>query len=195
MRRVLTRGFGMMALAAAMVLTGTSAEAQRRPKPPKNNPAQPAPVDLDADSPAPAKPGKAGKVGRQLAAGAGRSADRRGRAGQAPLREREVVGRRAGALPRVERRDRRRRGQQADRPVQPREGALQAQVLPGRVLDLQRDRRQAEPPQVQRDAPLAREARDRPAGAGGHRRARRQVQRRAGRASSTTRSSRTSTGS
>ena len=105
------------------------------------------------------------------------------------------MGRRAGPLPRVDRRDRRRRGQQADRAVQPREGALQAQVLPGRVLDLQRDRRQAEPPQIQRDAPLAGEARDRPAGAGRHRRARRQVQRGAGRASSTTRSSRTSTGS
>ena len=41
------------------------------------------------------------------------------------------MGRGAGALPRVERRDRRRRGQQADRAVQPREGPLQAQVLPG----------------------------------------------------------------
>ena len=62
MRRVLTRGFGIIGLAAAMVLSGTSAEAQRRPKPPKPPPGQPAPVDLDADSGAtPAKPGKPGK--------------------------------------------------------------------------------------------------------------------------------------
>ena len=40
-----------------------------------------------------------------------------------------------------------------------------------------RDRRQAEPPQVQRDAALAREARDRAARARRHHRARRQVQR------------------
>ena len=132
-----------------------------------------------APRPAPAAPTRqeGPKVVDNSPPAVGRSADRGGRAGQAPLRRREVVGRREGALPRLDRRDRRRRGQQADRPVQPGEGPLQAQVLPGRVLDLQRDRRQAQPPQVQRDAALAREARDRPARARRHHRARRQVQR------------------
>jgi hypothetical protein len=59
-----------------------------------------------------------------------------------------------------------------------RDRALPAPVLPGQLRDLQRDRRQAEPPQVQRDAALAGEARDAAARAGGHHRARGQVQRR-----------------
>ena len=66
---------------------------------------------------------------------------------------------------------------------------------PGALRDLQRDRRQAEPPQVQRDAALAREARDRPAGAGRHHRARRQVQRRADRAVQQPAAAATSSGS
>jgi hypothetical protein len=64
MRRVLTRGFGIIGLAASMVLAGPSAEAQRRPKPPKPPAGQPAPVDLDADSGAAAKPG--GKPGKPV---------------------------------------------------------------------------------------------------------------------------------
>src|ERR1700722_8654421 len=66
MRRALMRGFGIIGLAAAVVLTGTSAEAQRKPKKPTTGqPSQPAPVDMDADAApaAPAKPGgKPGKV-------------------------------------------------------------------------------------------------------------------------------------
>ena len=92
MRRVLTRGFGIMALAASMVLAGTTAEAQRgrRPKPPAPAPTQPAPVDLDA--PARSCQGRqAGQARRQLAAAPGRPDDGRGRAGQAALRQREVV--------------------------------------------------------------------------------------------------------
>ena len=101
----------------------------------------------------------------------------------------------AGAVPRRQRRDGRRRGQQAARAVLPRDLALSPEVLPGELRDLQRDRRQAEPPEVQRDAALAREARDAAARARRHHRARRQVQRRAGRRASTTRSSATCTGS
>jgi len=63
MRRVLTRGFSITALAAVVLLTGTSAEAQRgrKPKPapapaPAPAAAAPAPVDLDSDSGAAAKP-------------------------------------------------------------------------------------------------------------------------------------------
>ena len=59
MRRVLTRGFSITALAAVVLLTGTSAEAQRgKKKPAAAQPSQPAPVDLDSD--APAKPAKGG---------------------------------------------------------------------------------------------------------------------------------------
>ncbi len=67
MRSVLTRGFGVTVLAAAIVLTGTSAEAQRGKKKPKPAPAAPAgggPVDLDADSGAP--PAKGGKPGKAV---------------------------------------------------------------------------------------------------------------------------------
>jgi hypothetical protein len=60
MRRVLTRGFGIMALAAAMVLTGSSADAQKR-KPKGGGAAAPPPVDLDSPNNAPPPPGKGGK--------------------------------------------------------------------------------------------------------------------------------------
>jgi hypothetical protein len=64
MRKVVTRGIWVTALASAISLTGTSAEAQRpraRPRP-AAQPAQPAPVDLDADAPAPGgKPAKPAK--------------------------------------------------------------------------------------------------------------------------------------
>ncbi len=62
MRRVLTRGFSITALAAVVLLTGTSAEAQRKkkpapaPAPAPAQPAAPAPVDLDSDSGGAAKP-------------------------------------------------------------------------------------------------------------------------------------------
>jgi hypothetical protein len=65
MRRVLTRGFGILALATAVAFTGTSAEAQRRPKPPKPPAGQPAPVDLDSDSNAAAAP-KGGKPAKPV---------------------------------------------------------------------------------------------------------------------------------
>jgi len=61
MRRALTRGFGIMGLTAAVVLSGASAEAQRKPKKPAPE-AQPAPVDLDADSGAAPKPTKPAKT-------------------------------------------------------------------------------------------------------------------------------------
>ena len=125
--------------------------------------------------------GHADEAGRQRTAPRRGSDDGAGRAGEAPVRRREVGRRGDRALPRLQGRDGRRRGQQAARAVPPRDLALPPQVLSGRVRHLLGDRRQAEPPQVQRDAPLAREARDRPAGARRHRRARRQVQRRADR--------------
>jgi hypothetical protein len=62
MRRALTRGFGIIGLTAAVVLSGASAESQRKPKKPAVQPNQPAPVDLDADSSAPPKPAKSGRT-------------------------------------------------------------------------------------------------------------------------------------
>jgi len=62
MRRLLTRGVWVSALATAICLTGTNAEAQRHHKKKPAQPAQPAPVDLDSDSSsAPAK-GQSGPV-------------------------------------------------------------------------------------------------------------------------------------
>ena len=126
---------------SAVISYSDDASAQTRKKKPKKPVNTQQEIELDAPV-ARSKHRRDGScfVGRrrkrcrsseQLASAAGRADDRAGRAGQAPLRQREVVGRRAGALPRLERRDRRRRGQQADRAVQPGEGPLQAQVLPG----------------------------------------------------------------
>lgn len=75
MRRVLTRGFSITALAAVVLLTGTSAEAQRRKKPAAQpaQPSQPVPVDLDSGGPAtpPAKGGAAKPVDNSPPAQAG----------------------------------------------------------------------------------------------------------------------------
>ena len=75
--------------------------------------------------------GSRGEARRQLAAAASRSDDRAGRAGEAPLRRREVGDAAHRALPRLQGRDRRRRGQQAARAVSPRDRALPPQVLSG----------------------------------------------------------------
>jgi hypothetical protein len=61
MRRALTRGFGIIGLTAAVVLSGATAEAQRKPKKSAAQTNQPAPVDLDADTSAPPKPAKSGR--------------------------------------------------------------------------------------------------------------------------------------
>ena len=194
MRSVLTRGVqsaAMTALVAAVLLTGTSAEAQRRKKPAQ--PAQPAPVDLDAPT-TPTKGGSSSPAAVGPVAQAGQPTDAAAQAKR--LYESEKWWDAAQALFRVS------TGETGDDEGNKEiaqfnlaKALYKLKFFQARVLDLQRDRRQAQSPQVQRDAALARQARDRPARAGRHRRARRQVQRAAGRASSTTRSSRTSTGS
>jgi len=55
MRRLVTRGVWVTALAAAMTLNGSSAQAQKKPKKGATSaPTQAAPVDMDSDQPAPA---------------------------------------------------------------------------------------------------------------------------------------------
>ncbi len=207
MRRLLSRGVWMTALVAAVGLAATPAGAQRpkkrpaaAPPPPPVAAAKPPPVDLDADNP-PAAPAAAtpksskAVVDNSPPPQAGQMT-RGGRASEAPLRRREVVRTRrwrSTASTTGETGDDEGNKQIAQYP--PRDRALPPEVLPGGVRHLQRDRRQAEPPQVQRDAALAREARDRLARAGRHHRARRQVQRRAGRAVQQPRTAAISTGS